>query len=297
MTCEALAWGLEYACEIFHNFTIIPAEFGMLTSMRLVDTKLEPKAPAVPSMTATGAISEERKNAALFVHSLRKGYGRQPVLWDLDLSLGWGECVALFGANGAGKTTLLKVLSTQARADAGTVRVAQCDVRSHTAAATRRIGLVSHRHMLYEDMTGTENLRFYARMFGLQDLQQHITDALQAVRMEQRANQRVRSLSNGQQKRLAIARAILHRPGLLLLDEPEAGLDAEGVDLLGALVHRWTSTGGSVLMTTHNLERGLEWADRAVVLSRGSIAFDCPKDQLDSADFRYRYLSALGVGS
>ena len=215
----------------------------------------------------------------------------------MDLSLGWGECVALFGANGAGKTTLLKVLSTQARPDAGTVRVARCDVRSHTADAARRIGLVSHRHMLYEDMTGTENLRFYARMFGLQDLQQHITDALQAVRMEQRANQRVRSLSNGQQKRLAIARAILHRPGLLLLDEPEAGLDAEGVDLLGALVHRWTSTGGSVLMTTHNLERGLEWADRAVVLSRGSIVLDCPKEELDADDFRYRYLSALGVGS
>lgn len=265
--------------------------------MGLVETKLQYEAPTAPSTTATGAVAEERENVALFVHSLRKGYGRQPVLWDLDLSVGWGECVALFGANGAGKTTLLKVLSTQARADAGTVRVAQCDVRSQTAAVARRIGLVSHRHMLYEDMTGTENLRFYGRMFGLQHLQQHITDALQAVHMEQRASQRVRSLSNGQQKRLAIARAILHRPGLLLLDEPEAGLDAEGVDLLGALVRRWTSTGGSVLMTTHNLERGLEWADRAVVLSHGRIAFDRPRDELDPTDFGQSYRNALGVGS
>lgn len=269
----------------------------MLACMGLVETKLEHEAPASPSTNANGAIAGERENAALFVHGLRKGYGRQPVLWDLDLSVGWGECVALFGANGAGKTTLLKVLSTQARADAGTVRVAQLDVRSHTAAAARRIGLVSHRHMLYEDMTGTENLRFYGRMFGLQHLQQHITDALQAVRMEQRATERVRSLSNGQQKRLAIARAILHRPSLLLLDEPEAGLDAEGVDLLGALVRHWTSTGGSVLMTTHNLERGLQWASRAVVLTRGSIAFDCSKEQLDATDFSQNYRSALGVGS
>ena len=209
----------------------------------------------------------------------------------------WGQCVALFGANGAGKTTLLKVVSTQARPDAGTVRVAQLDVRTHTAAAARHIGLVSHRHMLYEDMTGIENLRFYGRMFGLQDLPQRVNDALQAVRMEQRASQRVRNLSNGQQKRLAIARAILHQPSLLLLDEPEAGLDAEGVELLANLVRQWTADGRSVLMTTHSLERGLEWADRALVLSRGAIAFDCPAAQLDPAGFKRDYRRTIGIES
>ena len=258
----------------------------MLAIMGAADTKLEHEVSAAPEASS-----------ALFVQGLRKGYGRQPVLWDLDISVSWGQCVALFGANGAGKTSLLKVLSTQARADSGIVRVADHDVRSQTVAVARHIGLVSHRHMLYEDMTGMENLRFYGRMFSLEDLPRRISEALQAVGMEQRANQRVRNLSNGQQKRVSIARAILHRPGLLLLDEPEAGLDAEGVQLLGGIVRQWTCNGGSVLMTTHNIERGLEWADRAVVLSRGSIVFDRPKEQLDPDDFRHGYSSGLGLGS
>ena len=271
----------------------------MLSAMGLADTKF-PQRLSDPR-PVTGPASGE--SSVLHVQGLRKGYGRAPVLWDLDLTVGWGECVALFGANGAGKTTLLKVVSTQARADAGTVRVAQHDIRSHTTAAARHIGLVSHNHMLYEDMTGIENLRFYGRMFGLRDLPQHIDEALRAVGMEQMAQHRVRSLSNGQQKRLAIARAILHRPSLLLLDEPEAGLDAEGVELLGGLVRRWTADGGnggnvgSVLMATHSLERGLEWADRVVVLSRGALVFDRPKDQLGPADFRHGYRHALGVAS
>ena len=266
--------------------------------MRIVDAK-PTQTPPVPLATDSEAVAspDHPKSTALLIQGLRKGYGRQPVLWDLNLSVDWGQCVALFGANGAGKTTLLKVVSTQARADAGTVRVAQLDVRTHTAAAARHIGLVSHRHMLYEDMTGIENLRFYGRMFGLRDLPQRITDTLQAVRMEQRASQRVRNLSNGQQKRLAIARAILHRPSLLLLDEPEAGLDAEGVELLANLVRQWTADGRSVLMTTHSLERGLEWADRALVLSRGAIAFDCPTAQLDPAGFKRDYRRTIGIES
>ncbi len=232
---------------------------------------------------------------ALLVRGLRKGYGRHPVLWHLDLSVGWSECLVLFGGNGAGKTTLLKVISTQARADAGTVSVAGYDVRSHTAEASRHIGLVSHRHMLYEDMTGMENLRFYGRMYGLQDTRQRIDEVLNAVKMEQRAQQRVRNLSNGQQKRLSIARAILHRPSLLLLDEPESGLDTEGVDLLGSLVRQWTANGGSVLMTTHDIQRGFEWADRVAVLSGGAVVFDGATQHLDPANFSRVYHEALGV--
>ena len=158
--------------------------------MGLADTKLIQQ--STPRRPIAGA--DDSTSSALVVRGLRKGYGRQPVLWDLDFTLGWGECVALFGANGAGKTTLLKVVSTQARADAGTVRVAQHDVRTQTTLAARHIGLVSHRHMLYEDMTGTENLRFYGRMFGLNDLHQRIAEVLSILRMEHRGQQRVRSL-------------------------------------------------------------------------------------------------------
>ena len=230
---------------------------------------------------------------ALLVEGLRKGYGYQPVLWDLTLSVEWGECVALFGANGAGKTTLLKVLSAQARADAGIIRIAQRDARTHSPAVARLVGLVSHRHLLYEDMTGEENLRFYGRMFGLEKLQERISEVLQMVGMEKRAGQRVRALYNGQQKRLAIARAVLHRPRILLLDEPESGLDVEAVEMLGGLISRWTGDGGSVLMATHSLEKGLEWADRVTILSQGAIAYTEPREYLDLEAFRGIYRHAL----
>ena len=146
----------------------------------------------------------------------------------------------------------------------------------------------------------TSSLEPFRIDFGseaIDDLHRRIAEVLSILRMEHRGQQRVRSLSNGQQKRLAIARAILHSPSLLLLDEPESGLDAEGVELLERLVRQWTADGKSVLMTTHDLERGLDWADRVAVLSKGDIVFDSPKDQFDPSDFRRGYRHTLGVAS
>ena len=209
--------------------------------------------------------------AAIRVTGLCKGYGERPVLWELALEVSWAECVVLYGANGTGKTTLLKVLSTQARADSGEVRINNIDVRSDAAAVRRILGVVFHRHMLYEDLTAEENLRFYGRLYGLQDIQDRIGEVLQRVGLEERAGQMVRSLSNGMQKRLAIARAILHQPSILLLDEPESGLDSQGLDMLGGLIREWKDGGRSVVMATHNLEKGKIWGDRAAVLARGKL--------------------------
>ena len=193
------------------------------------------------------------------------------MLWDLSLSLEWGEFLALFGANGSGKTTLLRILSGQARPDEGSVRIAGYDLRRRPAAARRQVGVVAHSGYLYDDLTCRENLAFYGRLYAVEHLAERVSEVLDQVGLSLRADRRVRSLSHGMQKRLAIARAILHRPSLLLLDEPESGLDRESVAALADLLRTWTLSGRSVVMTTHNVDLGLAWATRAAVMADGRL--------------------------
>ena len=217
---------------------------------------------------------------AIEVSGLEKGYGDLPVLWDLDLTLGWGEFLALFGANGSGKTTLMRVLSGQARPDGGTVTIAGHDLRRRPQAARRNVGVVSHSGFLYDDLTCLENLMFYGRLYSVPDVKSRSAEALARVRLSHRADRRVRSLSHGMQKRLAIARAILHRPSLLLLDEPESGLDRQSVAALADLLKEWTQSGRSVVMATHNSDLGLTWGNKAAVISNGKLDFEGAEDYL-----------------
>ena len=234
---------------------------------------------------------------AIRVNGLQKSFGDWPVLWDLDMTVGWSEFLVLVGANGSGKTTLLRLFSIQARPDAGAIFVAGYDQRRQPEAIRRRLGVVGHRHFLYEGLTCRENLVFYGRLFGVRDPQQRALAVLSRVGLESRAEHRVRTLSNGMQKRLSIARAILHQPTLLLLDEPEAGLDRESVAMLKDLLEEWTEAGRTVVMTTHNLELGLAWADRVALLSGGKLHFQKPDDYLDIDGYRRRLEASLeGVG-
>ena len=205
--------------------------------------------------------------------SLEKSFGEWPVLWNLDLSVPWGETLVLFGANGAGKTTLLRILATHVRADHGSVTVAGYNLSTRPEEVRRRIGVVGHRSLLYDDLTCRENLIYYGRLFGLKNPKPRVDEVLEMVRLSDRSDHRVRTLSNGMQKRAAIARAILHQPDVLLLDEPEAGLDQESVSILGMLVADWTVSGRSVIMTTHDLDLGLSWGQRAGVLKGGQVHF------------------------
>ena len=215
--------------------------------------------------------------------------------------MGWGEFLVIFGANGAGKTTLLKVLSTQARPDSGEVWIGGLERGRDATAIRRMIGVVAHVGLLYEDMTCMENLLFYGRMYGLSNrnkaLHQRAAELLQRVGLEGRKDQRVRALSHGMQKRLSIARAILHHPSILLLDEPESGLDQDALDMFGELLGEWKESGRTVVMTTHNLEHGLAWGDRVAILSGGKIAYQEAKRSLDVAGFRGTYRQFLGAAS
>jgi heme exporter protein A len=218
-------------------------------------------------------LSLNRPAVAIAVEGLEKSYREWPVLWNLDLTVPWGETLALFGANGAGKTTLLRILSTSVRPDAGTVLIAGRDMLRQTAEVRRRIGVVGHRSFLYDDLTPLENLNYYARLYDIKDREARVNAALDRVGLSGRANHRVRTLSNGMQKRAAIARAILHQPDVLLLDEPEAGLDRDSRLMLGNLLSEWTEEGRSAVLTTHDIDLGLAWGHRAAVLTGGSLAF------------------------
>jgi ABC-type multidrug transport system ATPase subunit len=151
--------------------------------------------------------------------------------------------------------------------------VAGYDIRRQAESIRRHIGVVGHQGFLYEDLTSKENLMFYGRLYGIDSIHQRVQAVLSRVGLIRRADQRVRSLSHGMQKRLAIARAILHQPAILLLDEPEGGLDRGSVAMLNGLLEEWTQTGRTVVMSTHNVELGLSWADRVAVLSDGKLRF------------------------
>ena len=218
-------------------------------------------------------MSRERSPSAIVVEGLEKSYREWPVLWNLDLEVPWGESLALFGANGAGKTTLLRILSTSVRPDAGSVSIAGRDLRRHTAQVRRNIGVVGHRGFLYDDLTPRENLNYYARLYGIDDRDSRVAAVLDRVGLSRRANHRVRTLSNGMQRRAAIARAILHDPDVLLLDEPETGLDRDSRQMLGDVLAEWTAAGRSVALTTHDISLGLAWGSRAAVLYGGHLTY------------------------
>ena len=233
---------------------------------------------------------------AIEIRGLRKDFGDWPVLWDLDLTVDWGEFLVIFGANGVGKTTLLKVLSTQARPDAGEVWIGGIDRQRHAGAVRWMVGVVAHGSMLYEDMTCQENLLFYGRMFGLKKPGPRVEEVLRLVGLEGRRNQKVGILSHGMLKRLSIARAVLHEPSILLLDEPEGGLDQEALETLGRLLENWKEEGRTVVMTTHNLEQGLAWGERVAILSGGKIVFEESRRVLDVAGFRGAYKQYVEAG-
>ena len=218
---------------------------------------------------------ESNAQLALNVVGLSKAFGGTPALRNVDFQLGWGEALALFGHNGAGKSTLIRTLCTLVRPDEGAIAIAGFDRVRQAALVRSVIGYVGHQSLLYEEMSARENLRFYAKLYGLPDAHERIERSLAEVGATSFADRRTRVLSNGMQKRVAIARALLDLPRVLLLDEPETGLDQGGLELLDTVVTAVKAGGASVVMSTHGTERGLALADRVLVLAAGRVAMTC----------------------
>ena len=201
-----------------------------------------------------------------------------------------GERVAIFGPNGAGKSTLLRILSSVASPTTGRVEVAGIDPEEEPLEARRRIGVISHHPYLYDDLTARENLRFYGRMYEVAELDRRIQTLTSRVGLGARLDDRVGTFSHGMQQRLAMARAVLHDPDILMLDEPEGGLDQDGLNLLVELLDEEESgRRRAAVVVTHHLDLGLALSDRVAILVGGRFVFQAPSVELDAATVRDHY--------
>lgn len=231
---------------------------------------------------------------ALKATGVTKRFGYRLVLKGIDLSLGAGERLALFGPNGAGKTTLLRILATVVAPTTGYVEVAGVDPQDDPVEARRFLGVISHKPYLYPELTARENLRFFCKMYDVPDRENRIQDVAKRVGLGVRLDDMAGTYSHGMQQRLAIARAVLHDPEILLLDEPEAGLDQEAYDLLADLLDNRDSGGRrSAIVVTHHLDLGLALSQRVAVLVGGRIVFQGPSATMDPAKVRQHYVSGL----
>ena len=230
---------------------------------------------------------------ALEAEGLSKHYGAQVALGQVTLSLGRNERLAVLGPNGAGKTTLIAVLATLMRPSAGTLRIMGFDSAGAPNEVRRRIGVVAHRPYLYEELSACENLLFYGRLYGTPDLTARVETLLRLVDIYARRDDQVGSLSRGMQQRVALARALVHDPDVLLLDEPDTGLDQAHLDLLASLVRGRAIPARTVVLTTHNPDRALELCDQVAVLAQGRLVYQSASAALDRAalDDAYRRLA------
>ena len=233
--------------------------------------------------------------SAIEVEKLTKSFGHQVALRGVDLEVAEGEFLTLFGPNGAGKTTLMRIVASLTRPTGGTVRVRGEDLGKAATSLRRHIGLISHNPLLYGDLTPDENLRFFSRMYDLPDPTTRIDTVLEQVGLAARRRDPVRTFSRGMVQRLAIARAILHDPIIMLLDEPYTGLDLQAADMLRSVLQELAASNRTVILTTHNLEQGLEMCDRAAILNRGRVAWQGSRAGIDLASMKGIYRDVTRV--
>ncbi len=235
--------------------------------------------------------------AAVEVSSLVRIFGTRAAVDGIDLTLDGGDCLAVFGPNGAGKTTLLRLLAGLLKPTGGAVRLNGVDIRRDSAARAR-VGLISHQSMLYAPLTVRENLTFTAKLYGLSNADTAVSESMSRLGIADRADTAVRALSRGLQQRVSIARAIVHQPSVVLLDEPYSGLDESGTVALTSLLRGLTSGGATLVIVTHNVAEGLALATHAAIMSAGRFArFERHRDTaFDAQRYASEYRALVGAG-
>ena len=227
------------------------------------------------------------------VKKLVKRFGLKTVLRGVDFEVQPGEFVALLGPNGAGKTTFLRILASLSRPSLGDVNIAGYKLPHEAAQVRARLGVVSHLPLLYGDLTAEENLRFYARMYNIPNIELRVTEVLEMVGLEVRRRDLVRTFSRGMQQRLAIGRAVLHDPDVVLFDEPYTGLDQDASTMLDDVLKTVAAKGRTVVMTSHDLARAEDLATRFDILSRGVISASASRKELKKTNLLAFYRQAL----
>ena len=231
--------------------------------------------------------------SVLEAERLTRSFGGRRAVNDVTLELNASECLALFGPIGAGKTTLLRLLAGLLKPTAGTARINGETLRGD-ASARARVGFISHQSMLYAALTVRENVELAARLYGVSDVGAAAERALREMRVLERGNALVRALSRGLQQRVSIARALVHEPRVLLLDEPYTGLDALGASALTETLARLRADGGTLVLVTHNIAEGLAVATHAAVMHGGRLLRLERRDELDSASYADEYRELVG---
>lgn len=227
------------------------------------------------------------------VKKLVKRFGMKNVLSGVDFSAQPGEFVVLLGPNGAGKTTFLRILASLSRPSMGQVTVAGFSLPAQAAAVRQRLGVVSHMPLLYGDLTAEENLQFYGRMYNIPTMNERIGNVLDLIGLSARRRDMVRTFSRGMQQRLAIGRAVLHDPDVMLFDEPYTGLDQDASEMLDDVLKNVAAAGRTVVMTSHDLARAEELGTRFDILTRGVISASASRAELGNANLLTFYKQAL----
>ncbi len=244
-------------------------------------------------------MSDTGERPIIQIESLAKAYGMLPVLRKLDLEVTRGEFVALLGPNGSGKSTLLRMLAGLSRPTAGAIHIGGWQLPGEAASVRSQIGMVGHRPLLYGTLTARENLIFFARLYNIPKAEQdeRIAQKLKRVGLAKRAHDLVRTFSRGMLQRLTIARALLHEPHVLLMDEPYTGLDQDAAAILDALLNDAHEDGHTIFMATHQLGRAARLAERVVILSHGKAAYDAPTAGMDAAKLGAIYTEVTGAAT
>jgi heme exporter protein A len=230
---------------------------------------------------------------AIEARNLTRAFGRRLAVRELTFSVRDGECLALFGPNGAGKTTLLRILAGLLRPTSGTACIA--GVTLPAGAQSRAVvGLISHQSMLYSALTALENVEFTARLYGVPSPRDAAMHALRRMRLDDRAESPVRSLSRGMQQRVSVARAIVHEPRVVLLDEPYTGLDETGAGALTGVLESLKTAGGALVLVTHHLGEGLALATHTAIMREGRFVKHDPRGTLELEAYRDVYREAIG---
>jgi heme exporter protein A len=229
----------------------------------------------------------------IVVKKLVKLFGSKKVLRGLDFHAEEGEFIALLGPNGAGKSTFLRILATLSRPTFGEVRVAGYRLPEQASYVRAHLGVVTHQPLLYSDLTAEENLRFYARMYGIENSRARIIAVFELIGLASRQHDLVRTFSRGMQQRLSIGRAVLHNPDVMLFDEPYTGLDQDACNMLDTVLKEIAAGGRTVVITSHDLSRVENLASRFDILSHGVISDSASREDLTTVKLFEFYTKAL----
>ena len=229
----------------------------------------------------------------LIAKKITKSFGRVRVLRGLDLTLDQADVYFLCGSNGAGKTTLARILSTLVRPDTGELIIFGKDAGSNIRRVRAKLGLVTHEPFLYSELTAWENLDFFGRLYSIRNRESRVQEMLKLVGLYHRSHDRVGDFSRGMKQRLSLARAVIHNPEILFMDEPYSGLDMKAQEMLNSLIKRLNSEGKTFFIITHDLQKSKGIANRTGILHEGGIVHESTGDGRDIAEV---YRELLGGG-